>query len=115
MEYRDEARELDLMQYWIVILKRKWVLVTFVSVIVVLTGIFSFTTTPIYRASTTILIEESSSKMLSIEDEFGFHVILTNDKALSKTKNPFRTITFMTKYIEQLIKEEILMGKDNEA
>ena len=50
-----------------------------------------------------------------IENEFGFHVILTNDKALSKTKNPFRTITFMTKYIEQLIKEEILMGKDNEA
>ncbi len=72
MEYKDEPRELDLMQYWVVILKRKWVLITFASVIVILTGIFSFTTTPIYRASTTILIEESSSKMLSIEDEFGY-------------------------------------------
>ncbi|MFW6161093.1 MAG: GumC family protein, partial [Acidobacteriota bacterium] len=40
--------------------------------LIIFTGGFSFLTAPKYKATTTLLLEEEGSKMLSIEDEFGF-------------------------------------------
>ena len=71
MEFEEERREIDLMEYWRVIEKRKWVLVTFASTIILFTIIFSFTAIPQYKATTTLFIEEDSSRVMSIEDEFG--------------------------------------------
>jgi len=72
MDYKEEERrEIDLMDYWRVIMKRKWVAVTFASAVVIFTAIFTFTATPLYKATATLLIEEEASKILSIEDEFG--------------------------------------------
>jgi len=72
MDYKEEERrEIDLMDYWRVIMKRKWVAVTFASAVVIFTAIFTFTATPLYKATATLLVEEEASKILSIEDEFG--------------------------------------------
>ena len=71
MSYKEDQKEIDLMQYWNIIVNRRWIAITFTTAVVVLTSIFTFTATPIFRATATLLIEEESSKLLSIEDEFG--------------------------------------------
>ena len=78
MNYEEERREVDLLEKWRVIVKRKWVIVTFASALVLFTGIFTFTATPIYKATTTILIDEEASKVMSIEDEFGYRRQMTD-------------------------------------
>lgn len=74
MEYMEEPQEekVDLLEYWRVIVKRKGILIIFASAVVLLIGIYTFTATPIYKATTSLLIEEEASRMMSIEDEFGY-------------------------------------------
>ena len=69
---RHEEEEMDLLEYWRVIAKRKWVLITFTGILVLFTGILSFLATPKYKSTATLLIEGERSKILSIEDEFGY-------------------------------------------
>jgi polysaccharide biosynthesis transport protein len=63
-----ERKEIDLLDYWRIVLKRKWVLITFAAVLVVFVAVLSFTTTRLYRATATILIDEPGSSMLNIQD-----------------------------------------------
>lgn len=67
-----EKDEVDLIEYWRIILKRRWILITFTVGLVLFTGIFSFLATPKYESTVTLLIEGEPSKILSIEDEFGY-------------------------------------------
>ena len=71
MKY-EEGKELDLMEYWRVIVNRKGVLFTFAGTVILLVGIYSFTARPKYKPQATLLIGDETSKILSIEDEFGF-------------------------------------------
>ncbi len=72
-DHREEReREVDLLEYWRIIIKRKWAVVSFAGALILFVGIFSFLATPIYKAKASLLIEEESSKILSIEDEFGY-------------------------------------------
>jgi succinoglycan biosynthesis transport protein ExoP len=68
----EKKKEVDLFEFWRVILKRNWVIISFAGSLILFTGILSFTATPIYKATTSLLIEEEASKILSIEDEFGY-------------------------------------------
>jgi capsular exopolysaccharide synthesis family protein len=72
MNNKIERKEIDVLEYWHIILKRKWILVTFAAVLVVFVAIFSFTSTPLYRATASIMIEEPSSNMLNIQDIMGY-------------------------------------------
>jgi len=72
MNNKIERKEIDLLEYWHIILKRKWILITFAAVLVVFVAIFSFTSTPLYQATASIMIEEPSSSMLSIQDIMGY-------------------------------------------
>ena len=72
MNNEEERKEVDLLEIWRVILKRKWVIIAFAGAIILFTGIITFTATPMYRATTTLLIEEVTSKVMSIDDEFGY-------------------------------------------
>jgi succinoglycan biosynthesis transport protein ExoP len=65
--------EMELIEYWRIIIKRKWVLITLTAALVLFTGIFSFLATPKYKSTATILIEGEGSKILSIEDELGYN------------------------------------------
>ncbi len=61
-------KEIDLLEYWRIILKRKWVLITFAAVLVVFVAVLSFTATPLYKATATILIDEPSTSVVNIQD-----------------------------------------------
>ncbi|MDD8026463.1 MAG: polysaccharide biosynthesis tyrosine autokinase [Acidobacteriota bacterium] len=63
-------KEASLLEYWRVILKRKWVIVSVTAVLLAASGVLSFTSTPLYRAGTTILIDDPGSSMLTIQDLF---------------------------------------------
>jgi len=68
---QDKKTEVDLMEYWRMIVKRKWVIIGFAGTLIFFTGLFSFLKTPLYRSTSTLLIEEETSKILSIEETFG--------------------------------------------
>lgn len=71
MEHEEKPTEIDLMDYWRVVVRRKWIILAFAGAIIILTGIFSFLATPLYKSTATLLIEEEYSKMLSIDEAFG--------------------------------------------
>ena len=71
MDQKERPREIDLMDYWKVIVRRKWILAIFAGGLIVFTAIFSFLTSPQYRATATLLIEEDTSRILSINEAFG--------------------------------------------
>ena len=80
MEYEsmEKEREIDLLEYWKTIVKRKWVIVGFAAILMLSVGIITFNIVPKYKAMTTLLIKEEGSKMLSIEDEFGYQRRVVN-------------------------------------
>lgn len=69
-ENREEhvEEQIDLREYLRVILKRKWTVITLFAVIVVTVGIHSFTATPIYQATTRLVIEKENPNVVSIEE-----------------------------------------------
>ena len=69
---KEARREVDLFEYWRIFLKRKWVVISFASLVIIIIGIFTFTATPLYRASTNLVIEEPSSNMLNIQEMFNY-------------------------------------------
>jgi len=60
--------EFDILEYWRIIWKRKWTIVSAAAVMIGVFAIYSFTTTPIYQATTTLVMEEPSSNRLTIQD-----------------------------------------------
>jgi capsular exopolysaccharide synthesis family protein len=74
-----EKKELDLLEYVRVVLKRKWVLVTFAAVLVTLAAVLSFTRTPLYRATATLLIDEPGTSLLNIQDVLNSGAYIRSD------------------------------------
>jgi len=70
MPIKPQKTEIDLLFFWRILLKRKWIVLTFLLVVVTATAILSFTATPIYRATATILIENPQPEYMSIQDLF---------------------------------------------
>ncbi len=60
--------ELNLREYWHVIRKRRWVVITLTFIIAVSVTIFTFRKTPIYQASARILIENEAPNILSFQE-----------------------------------------------
>lgn len=65
-----EANKLDLVEYWRSITKRKLAIFSFALVVALLAGVIVFVITPVYRATTTVLIEANKNKVVSIEDVY---------------------------------------------
>ena len=65
---KTDRKEIDLLEYGRIVLKRKWVLVTTAAVLVALAAVLSFTKVPLYRATATLLIDEPGSSLLNIQD-----------------------------------------------
>ena len=59
---------LDIVEYWRTLHKRKWAIFAFALIITLLAGVVAFVSTPIYEAKTTLQIETSKQKVVSIED-----------------------------------------------
>lgn len=63
--------EIDLLQLWHTIWRRKWSIATLTVVVAMLAALVALTMTPIYRATATLLIEQKSVKAVSIEEIYG--------------------------------------------
>ena len=61
-------KNINIQDYIRVILKHQWTILTVFAVVVVSVTIFSFTATPIYRATTRIIIEKENPKVVSIQE-----------------------------------------------
>ena len=61
-------KEANLLDYWRILLKRKWVIVSVTAVLLAASGVVTFTATPLYQASATLLIDDPGSSMLTIQD-----------------------------------------------
>jgi len=86
MNQVEKKKEVDLVDYWRVIVKRKWVAFTFMGALVFFTAVFSFLATPQYKSTSTLLIEEGTSKILSMEDAFGIQAPIVRDLRFFNTQ-----------------------------
>ncbi|HTL46984.1 MAG TPA: polysaccharide biosynthesis tyrosine autokinase [Verrucomicrobiae bacterium] len=64
----DFAQETHLKDYWRIVLRRKWIVVGFALLTTAIVGVMSFTTTPLYKASATIVVENEDSDVLNPAD-----------------------------------------------
>lgn len=66
----EENREekIDLRDYLRVIMKRRWTIITFFAVVVITVTIHTFTATPIYEATTRLIIDKENPNVVSIQE-----------------------------------------------
>ena len=113
MKHEEEKKEIDLMEYWQVIVKRKRVFITFASAILLFAVIFTFTAVPQYRATSTLFIEEDVSRVISIEDEFGNPRQVTDLRAFNTQLEMLRSKNLAARVAERmnlLSRPELLKG-----
>ena len=63
-------QKLELLEYWRSITKRKWPILALALVAALLASVVALALTPVYRSTTTVLIEATKGKILSIEDVY---------------------------------------------
>jgi len=66
--YNQQHEQVDLRDYLRVILKRRWTIITVFAVIVITVAIHTYTATPIYLATTRLVIEKENPNVVSIEE-----------------------------------------------
>jgi polysaccharide biosynthesis transport protein len=86
MRGEEKNQEIDLKDYWRVIVKRRWLALTFAGALIFLTAVFSFLAKPQYKSTVTLLIEEQTSRMLSIEESFGYQPRVVEDLRFFNTQ-----------------------------
>ena len=64
-----EEKEIHLRDYWNVLWRRRWTVITTVLIVLLATGIFTFTRKPIYTAKGTLLVEKEPT-ILTFEEIF---------------------------------------------
>ena len=69
-ESRDENERAHLVRYWNGVRRRKWPILGFAAAASLLAAIYSLSITPIFRASTTILMESQPANVISIEEVY---------------------------------------------
>jgi len=65
-EYKEE--QIDLRDYLRVLIKRRWSIITFFTITVLVVAIHTFTATPIYQAGSRIVIEKENPNLVSIQE-----------------------------------------------
>ena len=65
-DYREET--IDLRDYLHVLRKRRWVIISIFMVMVLTVAVHTFTATPIYEASSRIVIEKENPNLVSIQE-----------------------------------------------
>jgi len=88
-----DKKEIDLLEYARVVLKRKAVLVTFAAVLVALAAVLSFTKRPLYRATATLLIDEPGASLLNIQDVLNAGALYRSDFLGTYFNTQLRLIT----------------------
>lgn len=63
--------QIDLLALWRVIMQRKWSILSLTVIVAMLASLIVISMTPIYRATTTLLIEPKKNQVVSAEELFG--------------------------------------------
>jgi capsular exopolysaccharide synthesis family protein len=61
-------KDLDLLEYWQIVWKRRWIVAAGTAVCLAAAAVLSFTATPRFKATMSLLIEEQSSNKFNIQD-----------------------------------------------
>ncbi len=64
------GESLDIVEYWRAISKRRWAILGLAVIVGVITALVVSSMRPLYRSSTTLLIEQGKSKVVSIEEVY---------------------------------------------
>jgi succinoglycan biosynthesis transport protein ExoP len=70
MPQEDPEETLDLVRYWRAVNRNKWRIAALVAAVAVLAVLYAQSLQNVYRATTTILVETSKPKVVSIEDVY---------------------------------------------
>jgi len=70
-EERLQDEEIDLRQHFFTVLKYKWSILALAVTVTILTSLWAYSLVPIYRATTSLLIESEEARVISIEDVYG--------------------------------------------
>jgi len=70
-----EEREVNLRDYWKVIRKRRWTITAFFLIIFISTAIMTFTMKPIFRGTTTILINTENPQIVDFKEIFAVNTM----------------------------------------
>src|SRR4030042_1477812 len=65
-----EPKEVELRDYWKVIRKRKWTIISFTFIVLIATGVMTFTMSPIYRSTATIQINKENPQVVDFKEIF---------------------------------------------
>ena len=79
---------MELKQYWQILWKRRWWVLLAFLLVVVTTGAITFTTAPVYQASTKLLIEQRDRTLSALGSEMAN---MTELSSLSRTGSPLDT------------------------
>src|SRR5215470_13079904 len=66
-----QEKEIHLLDYWQVLVKRRWVVYTSLAVVVTIVALGSFLTRPVYTATTRLQIEQNTPNVLPFQDVMG--------------------------------------------
>lgn len=97
----DEREEtLDLVRYWRAINRNKWRIAALVGAVMVLAVLYAQSLPPVYRATTTALIERAKSRVPSIEDLYASWV--GSEELLSTQAEILRSRELATRLVRKL-------------
>ena len=63
-----QEKQIDLREYLRVLIKRRWIIATIFTVLVLTVAVNTFTATPIYEATSRIIIEKENPNLMSIQE-----------------------------------------------
>ena len=90
MNTKTEKKEIDLVDFIQIAQKRKGIIIATVLITIVLSGVYTFTRTPLYRAQTKILLDMPASTTLTMDELFtssyGSEGYLTTQLKLLKSR-----------------------------
>jgi succinoglycan biosynthesis transport protein ExoP len=70
-----EEKEVNLRDYWKVIRKRRWTILAFFLIVVVITAVGTFTMRPVYRGTTAIQINKENPQIVDFKEIFAVNTM----------------------------------------
>ncbi len=97
--YLQQEEETHLRDYWRIILKHRWIVLTFFAIIVTTATIYTFSLTPTYRATASLKIDYERPQILSFQEigspghqNYGPEFMITQQKLLQSRSLAKRVI-----------------------
>jgi len=100
MDVESERDEMSLLDYWRVLVVRRWTVFAVLATAAIFTSIFTFKQTPIYQASTTLQIDRENPNVLPVKGVY--EVDNTADDTLPTQYKILESRSLARKVIEEL-------------